>query len=72
LPDIPYQEIRNIFLNPEVPKVNDIQFNEVNYTSILDFLCIEKSFSENRVTGALEKLKKSIAIRNQSLEKWFG
>jgi flap endonuclease-1 len=72
LSDIPYQEIRNIFLNPEVPKVNNIQFNEVNYTSILDFLCIEKSFSTNRVTAALEKLKKSIAIRNQSLEKWFG
>ena len=72
LSDIPYQEIRNIFLNPEVPKVNNIQFNEVNYTSILDFLCIEKSFSANRVTAALEKLKKSIAIRNQSLEKWFG
>jgi flap endonuclease-1 len=72
LPDIPYQEIRDIFLNPEVPKVNNIQFNEVNYTSILDFLCIEKSFSANRVTAALEKLKKSIAIRNQSLEKWFG
>jgi flap endonuclease-1 len=72
LPDIPYQEIRDIFLNPEVPKVNNIQFNEVNYTSILDFLCIEKSFSANRVTAALEKLKKSIAIRSQSLEKWFG
>jgi len=72
LSDIPYQEIRNIFLNPEVPKVNNIQFNEVNYTSILDFLCIEKSFSTNRVTAALEKLKKSIAIRSQSLEKWFG
>jgi flap endonuclease-1 len=72
LSDIPYQEIRDIFLNPEVPKVNNIQFNEVNYTSILDFLCIEKSFSANRVTAALEKLKKSIAIRNQSLEKWFG
>jgi flap endonuclease-1 len=72
LSHIPYQEIRDIFLNPEVPKVNNIQFNEVNYTSILDFLCIEKSFSANRVTAALEKLKKSIAIRNQSLEKWFG
>jgi flap endonuclease-1 len=72
LSDIPYQEIRDIFLNPEVPKVNNIQFNEVNYTSILDFLCIEKSFSANRVTAALEKLKKSIAIRSQSLEKWFG
>ncbi|HET7344268.1 MAG TPA: flap structure-specific endonuclease, partial [Nitrososphaeraceae archaeon] len=72
LSDIPYQEIRDIFLNPEVPKVNNIQFNEVNYTSVLDFLCIEKSFSANRVTAALEKLKKSIAIRNQSLEKWFG
>jgi flap endonuclease-1 len=70
--NIPYQEIRDIFLNPEIPKVDDIQFNEVNYTSIVDFLCIEKSFSTDRVNGAIKKLNKSLINRNQSLEKWFS
>ncbi|HZI70013.1 MAG TPA: flap endonuclease-1 [Nitrososphaeraceae archaeon] len=72
LSNIPYQEIRDIFLNPEIPKVDDIQFNEVNYTSIVDFLCIEKSFSTDRVNGAIKKLNKSLINRNQSLEKWFS
>ena len=51
--------------------MDNIQFNEVNHNSIIDFLCIEKNFSADRVNGALEKLKKSITNRNQSLEKWF-
>ncbi|HEX6027816.1 MAG TPA: flap structure-specific endonuclease, partial [Nitrososphaeraceae archaeon] len=72
LSDVPYQEIRDIFLKPEVLDVDNIEFNEVNYKDIVDFLCIEKSFSTDRVSVALEKLKKSIANRSQSLEKWFG
>jgi flap endonuclease-1 len=69
---IPYQKIRDIFLKPEAPNVDNIQFGEADYTSIVDFLCIEKNFSADRVTGAIEKLKKSLANRNQSLERWFA
>lgn len=71
LSDVPYQEIRDIFLRPEIPNVDNITFNEVNYDRIIDFLCTEKNFSAERVTGALEKLKKSRTSRSQSLEKWF-
>jgi flap endonuclease-1 len=72
LSNIPYPEIRDIFLKPEAPNVNNVQFSEVDYTSIVDFLCMEKNFSVDRVNGAIEKLKKSIANRNQSLERWFA
>jgi flap endonuclease-1 len=72
LSDIQYQEIRDIYLKPEIPKVNNIQFNEVNYTNIVNFLCTEKSFSAERVNAAIEKLKRSISHRNQSLENWFS
>jgi flap endonuclease-1 len=72
LVNVPYQEIRDIFLKPEVPNVDNIQFNEVNYDGIVDFLCIENNFSTDRVTGTLGKLKKSVVNRNQSLEKWFS
>ena len=72
LSSIPYQEIRDIFLKPDVLDVDNIQFKVVNYKDIVDFLCIEKSFSTDRVNTALEKLKKSITNRSQSLEKWFG
>jgi flap endonuclease-1 len=71
LSQVPYQEIRNIFLNPEVPKVDKIEFGEINRQEILDFLCVQKSFSTDRVSSTLDKLKKSIENRNQSLEQWF-
>jgi flap endonuclease-1 len=70
--DVPYQEIRNIFLNPEIPKVDKIEIGEVNREKVLDFLCVEKSFSADRVSGTLDKLQKSVANRSQSLEQWFN
>jgi flap endonuclease-1 len=72
LSEVPYQEIRNIFLEPEVPKVDRIDFGEVNREKVLDFLCVDKSFSADRVSSTLDKLQKSIANRSQSLEQWFG
>ncbi|AFU59021.1 MAG: flap endonuclease-1 [Nitrososphaera sp.] len=72
LPKMPYQEIRDIFLKPEVPKVDRIDFGEVNREKVLDFLCVDKSFSADRVSSTLDKLQKSIANRSQSLEQWFG
>ena len=72
LPEVPYQEIRNIFLKPEVPKVDKIDFTGVNREKVLDFLCVDKSFSADRVSTTLDKLQKAAANRSQSLEQWFG
>ncbi|MFL6483175.1 MAG: flap endonuclease-1 [Nitrososphaera sp.] len=72
LAEVPYQDIRNIFLNPEEPKVDKIDFGAVDREGILDFLCVNKSFSADRVSSTLDKLQKSISNRNQSLEQWFG
>lgn len=72
LPQIPYQEIRNIFLNPEVPSIENIEFKDVSREKVLDFLCVSKSFSADRVSSTLDKLEKSAASRSQSLEQWFG
>jgi flap endonuclease-1 len=71
LSGIPYKEIRDIFLKPEVSRVDNVEFAEARHDDIINFLCIEKNFSTDRVNGTLEKLKKSIAQRTQSLEKWF-
>ena len=72
LPGVPYQEIRNIFLAPEVPKVDRIEFGDVDREKVLDFLCVEKGFSADRVSGTLDKMQKAAANRSQSLEQWFG
>ena len=71
LANIPYKEIREVFLKQEAPKINGIKFNEINYDALVNFLCTEKNFSVARVNTSLDKVKKSITNRNQSLEKWF-
>ncbi len=72
LASIPYQEIRDIFLKPEVPAAVDVRFGEVSREKVLDFLCVQKSFSTDRVAGTLDRLQKAQESRSQSLEKWFG
>ena len=69
--NIPYEEIREIFLKQETPKVDSIKFDEISYDALINFLCIEKNFSATRVNASLDKVKKSVTTRNQSLEKWF-
>lgn len=69
--DIPYREIRELFLNPEVATIADVEFNSVNYDKVRTFLCDGMNFSVERVNGALDKLKSSIDSRGQSLERWF-
>ncbi|HZB16310.1 MAG TPA: flap endonuclease-1 [Nitrososphaeraceae archaeon] len=71
LANIPYKEIREVFLKQEAPKINGIEFNEINYDALVNFLCTEKNFSVARVNTSLDKVKKSNTNRNQSLEKWF-
>ena len=69
--NIPYEEIREILLKQEPSKVDSIKFDEISYDALINFLCIEKNFSATRVNASLDKVKKSVTTRNQSLEKWF-
>ena len=68
---VPYQEIRDIFLNPIIPSIAQIDFDEVDREAVLDYLCVQKSFSTDRVAGTLDRLKRAQDSRSQSLEKWF-
>jgi len=72
LSDVPFQEIRELFLKPANLQLDELKFNDVNFEKVIEFLCIEKNFSTERVSTMLERLKKTIANRSQSLEKWFG
>ena len=71
LNDVPYQQIREIFLNPENIPLNNIEFNNPNYNEIIGFLCDTMDFSKERVRSSLERVKKSQEKRSQSLEQWF-
>jgi flap endonuclease-1 len=73
LSNVPYEEIRELFLKPKVANVtnNDIKFEPVDYDKVVEFLCTEKNFSPDRVNSALQKVQNSEKNKNQSLEKWF-
>ena len=73
LSDVPYEEIRELFLKPKIANVtsNDIKFEPVDYDKLVEFLCTEKNFSSDRVNSALQKVQNSDKNKNQSLEKWF-
>ncbi|HEX2487599.1 MAG TPA: flap endonuclease-1 [Nitrososphaeraceae archaeon] len=71
LKHVPYQQIREIFLNPENISIGNIEFDYPNYKEIIDFLCDTMDFSKERVESSLARLKKSQEKRSQSLERWF-
>ena len=68
---IDYNAIRKIFLEPEVARVDKIEFGEVKYDGIINYLSNERSFSRDRVNSSLNRLKKSLEKKSQTLEKWF-
>ena len=71
LQTIDYNTIRKIFLEPEVANVDKIEFDEVKYNDITNYLSNERSFSRDRVNSSLNRLKKSLEKKSQTLEKWF-
>jgi flap endonuclease-1 len=55
-------EIRRIYLDPPVTDDYDATFGEPDLPGIVDFLCDQREFSRERVTGAIER-----AFRARSL-----
>ena len=71
LEQIDFNAIRKIFLEPETANVDKIEFNEVRYDDIINYMSNERSFSRDRVNSSLNRLKKSLEKKSQTLEKWF-
>jgi len=67
-------EIREIFLHPKVTDDYKIEWKEPNEQGLLDFLCGQKDFGEERIKKAIERM--TACIKKQkgkvSLEKWFS
>jgi len=71
LQNIDYEQIRKIFLEPEVADVKEIVFSEVDYEGLTNYLVKERSFSEERVQSSLNRLKKALEKKSQNLDQWF-
>ncbi len=63
-------EIRRLFINPEVTDNYKIEFKDVDYDGVIEFLCEEHDFSRERVNKALSELRERKSIR--SLDYFFG
>ena len=72
LAGIDYNQIRKIFLEPEVKEVSEIAFDKIDYEGITNYLVGERSFSPDRVQTSLNRLKKAIEKKSQTLEQWFS
>jgi len=68
------QRIREIFLNPKVTDNYKLTWKDPNVEGVVDFLCRERDFSEERVRKALQKMTEGLrkAKGKVTLEKWFG
>jgi len=72
LAKVEYEQIRKIFLEPKIAEVSEIKFGKIDYDGILKYLADERSFSPDRVQSSLNRLKKSIEKKSQTLEQWFS
>jgi flap endonuclease-1 len=68
------QRIREIFLKPAVTDNYKLEWLEPDTEGVVDFICRERDFSEDRVRKALERMQKGITKTRgkTTLEKWFG
>jgi flap endonuclease-1 len=49
------EEVRQIFLNPDITDSYDIEFRQPDFDGIIKFLCEEREFSRERVGAALDR-----------------
>ncbi|MEM2273189.1 MAG: flap endonuclease-1 [Candidatus Bathyarchaeia archaeon] len=67
------EKIKEIFLHPNVTDNYIIEWREPNIDGVVEFLCGERDFSEDRVRKALEEAIKGMkeAKAKKTLEEWF-
>ncbi len=68
------QRIRDIFLHPKVRDDYPLVWGEPDVDGVIQFMCGERDFDEERVRKALEKMTAGIkkGKSTTTLEQWFG
>jgi flap endonuclease-1 len=66
--------IRQVFLHPEVTGNYVLEWKQPNVEGVVDFMCRQKEFSEDRVRKSLDKMLEGSKKQKgkMTLEKWFG
>ncbi len=68
------RRIREVFLHPRVTDSYEIEWREADVEAVFDFICRQRDFSEDRVSKALEKMRKGAQELKEktTLEEWLA
>jgi len=67
-----YEEVREVFLNPETTSNYKLEYGELNEDKLYEFLCDQRDFSRKNVETVVERMKSFYRSKKRaSLEKWF-
>ena len=73
--DYNFDGVRGLFKEPDVTPAEDLnlQYADPDVEGVVQFLCVEKGFNEERVRSAMEKMKanKQTTVQNR-LTSYFG
>jgi flap endonuclease-1 len=66
--------IREFFLKPDVRSDYALSWSRPNVEGVVDFLCRERDFSEDRVRKAVDRMETGLAkpATKPTLERYFG
>lgn len=68
-----YEEVRKIFLQPEVSDDYSLEIGELQEEELYRFLCEERGFSRKRVETAVERMRRfHSAPRQVGLDRWLA
>lgn len=67
-----YEEVRKIFLSPQVTSDYTFQYGHLHEEKVYEFLCDQRDFSKKRVETAIQRMKKFYSKKKQiGLKKWL-
>jgi flap endonuclease-1 len=70
----PVEQIKDLFVNPRTTNDYKLKWNKPDVAGLIGFLSGEHNFSQQRVMGAIDKMKAGMAQRAKktTLDRFFG
>jgi flap endonuclease-1 len=67
-----YEQVRKIFLNPQITSDYNLNYGSLDEAGLRDFLCDQRDFSPKRVEIAIQRMKRFyIRVKQTELKRWF-
>jgi flap endonuclease-1 len=67
-----YEQVRKIFLNPQITSDYTLNYESLDEAGLRDFLCDQRDFSPKRVEIAIQRMKRFYKRMKQTeLKRWF-